>query len=228
MIIALGGKKRSGKDTVANILVKKCGYHRVAFADPLKELCSRVFTIPMRFFEDDDLKEKELEDHVVIDYHHLDEIKEIVSKEWGFKLPDASEDYFDAYFETTIKTPRKLLQFVGTELLRKHIRDDIFIVKMFSRIRELGGNVVISDARMKNERELLKKAGGYLVLIKRDTKLEDTHISENDLGDENDYDLVINNEKISLQELESSVLLWYTMTGSKLNVYKPFKFDSYE
>jgi hypothetical protein len=228
MIIALGGKKRSGKDTVADILVKKCGYSKVAFADPLKELCSRVFSIPMRYFNDDDLKEKEFDVNVTVDYHHLDEIKEIVCNEWGFALPEESEDYFDAYFETIIKTPRKLMQFVGTELLRKHIRDDIFIVKLFSRIKDIGGNVVISDARMKNERDVLKRAGGYLVLVKRGEDSVDSHISENDLGDENDYNMVINNQKISLQELESNVLLWYTMTGSKLNVYKPFNFENYK
>jgi hypothetical protein len=38
MIIGLSGYARSGKDTVANILVERYGYKRVAFADPIRDL----------------------------------------------------------------------------------------------------------------------------------------------------------------------------------------------
>lgn len=38
MIIGLSGYAQSGKDTVANILVEKHGYRRVAFADPIRNL----------------------------------------------------------------------------------------------------------------------------------------------------------------------------------------------
>lgn len=37
-IIGLSGYARSGKDTVANILVEKYGYKRIAFADPIRDL----------------------------------------------------------------------------------------------------------------------------------------------------------------------------------------------
>jgi hypothetical protein len=38
MIIGLSGYAQSGKDTIANILVEKHGYTRVAFADPIRKL----------------------------------------------------------------------------------------------------------------------------------------------------------------------------------------------
>ena len=38
MIIGLTGYAQSGKDTVANILVEKYGYQRIAFADPIRTL----------------------------------------------------------------------------------------------------------------------------------------------------------------------------------------------
>lgn len=38
MIIGLTGYAQSGKDTVANILVEKYGYQRIAFADPIRAL----------------------------------------------------------------------------------------------------------------------------------------------------------------------------------------------
>ena len=42
MIIGLSGYARSGKDEVANILVKNFGFKRVAFADPIRSLLLRV------------------------------------------------------------------------------------------------------------------------------------------------------------------------------------------
>jgi dephospho-CoA kinase len=38
MIIGLTGYAQSGKDTVANILVEKYGYERLAFADPIRDI----------------------------------------------------------------------------------------------------------------------------------------------------------------------------------------------
>lgn len=38
MIIGLSGFARSGKDTVAETLVKECGYERVAFADAIRDI----------------------------------------------------------------------------------------------------------------------------------------------------------------------------------------------
>ncbi len=38
MIIGLCGYARTGKDTVANVLVQEYGFERIAFADPIREL----------------------------------------------------------------------------------------------------------------------------------------------------------------------------------------------
>jgi len=42
MLIGLMGYARSGKDTVANILVEHYGFERIAFADPIRELLARI------------------------------------------------------------------------------------------------------------------------------------------------------------------------------------------
>ena len=44
-ILGLLGKKGHGKDTVADYLVKKYGYYKLSFADPLKQLCSLIFKL---------------------------------------------------------------------------------------------------------------------------------------------------------------------------------------
>ena len=62
-MIGFVGPKQSGKDTAADLL-KKSGKARgkISFAGPLKELCSRVFNVPLRYFNDPELKEKPFEE----------------------------------------------------------------------------------------------------------------------------------------------------------------------
>jgi hypothetical protein len=45
-IVLLTGWSESGKDTVADILVKNHGFTKYAFADPLKDLCSSLYGFP--------------------------------------------------------------------------------------------------------------------------------------------------------------------------------------
>lgn len=211
-IIGIAGNKGSGKDTVANFFVESEKFCKVSFAAPLKELCSEVFEIEHQYFENEKLKEQELPHFVTIDHHHIAKIERILKSEWGFDVDYVAQNNLIDFVGKEIKTARKLMQTIGTDMLRKHIRDDIFIVLLFAKIKEIGCNVVISDLRLKNEREALKKAGASLVLIKRDAlENKDKHISENDLGADNEYDAVINNSDISLGQLRSEVLMWYSV-----------------
>jgi hypothetical protein len=43
MIIGVCGRAGSGKDTVADVLVREHGFVKVSFADPLKRICREVF-----------------------------------------------------------------------------------------------------------------------------------------------------------------------------------------
>ena len=43
MIIGLSGKKRVGKDTVADYLVSKYGFIKYSFADPIKAVAKILF-----------------------------------------------------------------------------------------------------------------------------------------------------------------------------------------
>lgn len=57
MIIGLVGKKGSGKDTVANFLVKSRKFHKRAFADPLKKVIEHLFLVDAYQLHDPILKE---------------------------------------------------------------------------------------------------------------------------------------------------------------------------
>lgn len=210
-LIGMSGLAGSGKDTCADFLCKAEGFVKLSLAAPLKEMCSKVFGIEAKYFDDRKLKEAEFET-VMIDYCHLDKIRDIVENEWGFVITHDQREKMESYYGREIKTPRKLLQTIGTDILRTIIRDDIWIVLLFSQMKDLGSHIIVSDVRFKNEREAFKKAGAVLMLVKRDAiENKDGHSSENDLGTEKDYDVVINNSDITLNQLRSEVTMWYAI-----------------
>jgi dephospho-CoA kinase len=62
MIIGIIGKKHSGKDTLADYIVSKYKFKKKSFAYPLKKTCSYLFNIPFHYFENQELKEKMIEE----------------------------------------------------------------------------------------------------------------------------------------------------------------------
>lgn len=82
-------------------------------------------------------------------------------------------------------TPRQVMQFVGTDLLRNQLcqimpelGSDIFVHRMKVALTEHQGNVVVHDVRFQNEADMIKSLGGYLVKIVRPNLSIDTHASE--------------------------------------------------
>lgn len=55
-ILMLGHQSKVGKDTLADLLVERSGFKKIAFADKLKEICSDLFFIPLHEFYDEALK----------------------------------------------------------------------------------------------------------------------------------------------------------------------------
>jgi len=215
-LISVSGKRGCGKDTLANLLVKKHGFTKISLADPLRDLCCKVFDIPMEWFLDRDKKDSEMPSKIELDYKHLDNITDYVENNWGFVITNEMRQNMDLSYGVELETPRDILKFVGTELLRKHLRDDLWIVLALTRIKEIGQKVVIADVRFDNERAVFSRAGGTLLLIKRpDVESEDSHISEN-MGAEDQYDTVFNNIG-SLNMFESDVDLWYTLKRETFN-----------
>jgi len=77
------------------------------------------------------------------------------------------------------KSPREIMQLLGTEFGRVMIADDIWVTAMKRKIQP-GTKVVIDDVRFENEARFIRDSGGSVLEVKR-TKLDensDTHISE--------------------------------------------------
>lgn len=189
-IISFSGKKRVGKDICAKYLIEKYGFTKKAFADPVKEFCSQALSIPLEYFNRDDLKDKPfpvsiqlyasevvqiIEDLILLEELHVERIN------WS-AIPH----------EKNLKTPREVMQFIGTDLGRNIVSKNIWINQMTKELLGLD-NVVITDARMSNERTFIKTLGAKTALIVKDVPSEDSHESENDLGDPKEYDAILYN-----------------------------------
>lgn len=105
-------------------------------------------------------------------------------------------------------TPRKIMQFVGTEMFREKLSElisnaeDIWILNMQNKINN-NQDIIIDDVRFSNEAEIIRKFGGVIIQIKRDDiNIIDTHKSEMFLEIKPDY--VINNNG-TLEDLRNEV-----------------------
>jgi hypothetical protein len=142
MIIGLVGFIGSGKDTVANRFISY-GCIRDSFAAPLKDTCSAIFGWRRDLLEGDTIESREF--------------RETPDMFWARKL---GIDNF---------TPRLALQLVGTDVLRNHFHQDIWLSSLEYRFRIMNNdqNVVISDARFRNELELIKSLNGIVIWVQR-------------------------------------------------------------
>lgn len=77
------------------------------------------------------------------------------------------------------KTPRQMMQLVGTDLFRKHVDRDFWVKHMDLWLDAHHSDlVVISDVRFQNEADLIKKRGGLLWRVEREMPYHDAHESE--------------------------------------------------
>jgi hypothetical protein len=145
MIIGFVGFIGSGKDTAADYLVNFHGFRRDSFANTLKDAVAAVFGW----------------DRVLLEGRTKE------AREWR----EQQDDWWSNRLGKEI-TPRKILQYWGTEVCRQGFHDDIWIASLENKMRKTGDNIVISDVRFPNEIKAIKNAGGQVVRVVRGTDPE--------------------------------------------------------
>ena len=160
MIIGISGKKRSGKDTIYELVKKRAGGFviRAAFGDQIKEEVAQV---------------------TGVEVGHIEENKERF---------------------------RPMLQWWGADFRRHYNGESYWLDRMLFRMRSIRDPkvLVITDVRYPNEAELVKKVGGILLRVDRETGLNDAHSSENLLDSFCDFDYRLENNG-TLEDLEEKV-----------------------
>ena len=118
-IIAYIGPKNSGKDACAKAAIEAGLVEGVVkFAGPLKSICSDVFGIPLSVFEDMTKKEAKME--AVLNGNRLASIL-FRMHEYITLTPDKVlplEEHLMKHEDILLTSPRHILQYVGTEIIR--------------------------------------------------------------------------------------------------------------
>lgn len=228
MLIGISGKKQSGKDTVCKIiqriesylykvrpdetlstreeviyaveqsLNKPCSdsaWEKHAFADALKACAGIILDVPVPMFENE-----------------------------KFKNSSTTLDLLDS--DNVRMTNRKFLQLLGTEVGRS-IDQDLWVKVLTSKYRskfsqmveygydESGKRVpietvvmepcwIVTDTRFPNEADAIKREGGLLIRVNRNTEVSDTHASETALDNYEGFDEMIDNNG-SIEDLIGQV-----------------------
>ncbi len=168
--IGVVGRKRAGKDTIADHLVQNYGYVRVGLADPVKELALVLDPIVHAEGETgyDHGYGGELVTFPTARTVHLSEI--IAVRGW-----ERAKD--------EIPEVRRVLQAFGTDVVRKRFGDSAWIDLALAKVRELNAQcvpAVLPDVRFPNEGKALGlAASARLIRVTRPgLSTTDNHDSE--------------------------------------------------
>lgn len=189
MIIGLLGKAGSGKDTIADMFAEH-GYVKIAFADPIKRYCMDAFDFSEEQLWGPSEKRSEPDPRYRIrDKDCVGNLQEITSRHVT-ELEDQRIFGVGPYL-----TPRDALQKIGTEGGRAAY-DDVWVDYTIRKSKELLNNkniiynkvtgfkkasflkslfvnkksgVIISDCRFLNECQAIKRSGGVLIKVIRNT-----------------------------------------------------------
>ena len=183
-VIALCGSKGSGKSTAASIFTEVYPHpiQILAIAEKLKITSSRIFTLDPNYFENQELKERELDTYRILT---RDKVEEFYTS-FGISPQTLSETQIRRHMGRIFDTPRKILQYVGSELLTSV--DKTVHIKNLCQLKSPDKLTVISDLRFKHELQYLRDLFGnkFVPLYIQNTSAEyiakkDAHLSEQEL-----------------------------------------------
>lgn len=139
-IIGIVGFISSGKNTVGDFLVDNYLFESMSFASSLKDAVSSIFGWPRDMVEGSTAE----------------------SRLWREK----ADEYWSSKFKKPI-TPRWILQNIGTNVLRTHFSNNIWLWSLENRLLKTDKSVVITDVRFPNELDMIYNLGGELWWVQR-------------------------------------------------------------
>lgn len=204
VVIGLVGYKQSGKTSSFQIIRDYFGKDKVQeimLAGKLKEVCSQVFKIPIEHFENQELKEVAFSYPLSLSPLQIADILE----EYDLVV---AEGRVNPHVGKHLSTPRKILQYVGTEVLRS-LDSEIHCKVAAKKINDNKINIC-TDIRFLNEYDYFEnkvECEFYPLYIQR-KQVEnqgDTHASEKDILEIAKSCFLINSNE-TLVELKESLV----------------------
>ena len=153
-IISLSGLIGSGKNAVAEYLVKEHGFVQESFAGSLKDAVAKIFGWDRTMLEGSTPEARTERDKI--------------------------DTWWAARLNLPHLTPRWVLQYFGTDTCREHFHTDIWLASVENKLRQHSANkIVISDSRFVNELTMLKGLGSITAVVKRGAQPEWWPVAEN-------------------------------------------------
>lgn len=139
-LVAINGTIGSGKDTFSQVFIDN-GFYRVSFAETLKDAVAAIFGWDREMLEGT-----------------TDEAR---------KIREQPDEYWSSKLGRDI-TPRWVLQHLGTDVLRHHFHDNIWVFAAENKIRNLPHErVIITDCRFPNELKMIRDNAGTIIEVQR-------------------------------------------------------------
>jgi hypothetical protein len=188
-IIAICGFIGSGKDTVADYLTNLHQFQRESFANSLKDAVSAVFGW------DRDLLEGRTKQ----------------SREWR----ETVDEFWAKRLKIPKLTPRYILQYWGTEVVRKGFHDDMWVASLENRLRKTPNDIVVTDCRFPNEIKAIRNAGGKVIRITRGPEPEWFESAKSvNKGPSRNMSWALSKQKMEKLKIHASETAW---VGSKFD-----------
>lgn len=215
-LIGLAGAARSGKDTVANHLVKAHGFTKFSFSDALYEEVSKAFRVSVEFLQDPRIKDADVPELAL--KHCWDEKFVEVARvaRWGVEWPA---------FRGTAMSPRFILQTWGTEYRRA--QDPDYWIKRADEWLDFRLNYYLSDkfvntsVRYPNEAHWLRIIGGRVWHVSRpNAPVVRAHSSEVPVPFKQGDQRIVNGGAIEQLWTAATILLSHPSMG-EINIEAP-------
>lgn len=192
-LIGFAGRCYSGKSELAKIC-EEYGYKIMSFGYPLKKLISDLLSVSI---EDINRLKK-----VDSEYFFKDMDMMFISKE-----TEIPYEYVKEVIENkTFKNTREIMQFIGTDLIRKYNND--WHVNRIKSMLEPNEKYVFDDVRFPNERKMIEDLGGNCWFIVR-PKLDciSNHESETSLRWQEFDNVLVNDKDLGTLQLNWKILM---------------------
>lgn len=212
MIIGFAGRKQSGKTTLAKTLQQEENAVIITIADFLKRLCCDLISMSY-----EELIEKK-DNGYTFDVTPDERWFKIINEKTGIDINSIRKELKGKH----ITTIRQLLQFIGTDVIRKY-NENWHVQKMVEAIESYPKDklIVVDDVRFPNEREaILKRSGRVFFIVRSDVSNVSNHSSETALKwqDFNLKDIILNSN-ISLNVLKSQFIVFYKVNFKYIDAF---------
>jgi hypothetical protein len=213
VVLGLHGAALSGKDTVADFLIQERGWdRRLSFARNLKDMCKSIFILSEYDVNDQQGKKSLFKCPVLLGEDHLFKIVEWMKTSHESELSDLEwKPKLNHLLGTKLKTPRDILQIVGTDVCRTLV--NTYHIDIVTRaVKSLpNSKIVITDVRFPNEGNMIvNDLSGFVFKVVGGrsgvkSSINRGHASETAMSDWSKFSGVIDNTKEGLNNLYNEI-----------------------